>query len=446
MRSHPVPKLIGALALIPLVVSACLGTSATTAPTSAPSAAPPSTTASAAPASAAPSAGITGTITFWNGYAADGDEIKTLNDVVLPAFNKLYPNITVNHQEIPYDDLRQKLVIGLAGGTLPDVLRADIIWVPEFANLDALLPLDTEMSDFSTIASRVFPGPLSTNKWKDHYYGLPLDTNTRILFYNTKVFQDAGISAAPKTIAEFEAAMAQVKSKLGAKHFGYAEGGTGAWSVLPWIWSFGGGITNADLTTATGTLNGPGTVAAVTKLKEWLDKGWISPSILGGGVATSDQFGKDETATILEGPWMPGIFKNQFPKLAFQYATVPAGPGGSQSVVGGEDIVVFKQTQNKEAALAFMRFMLSEEAQLAMGKVGQMPVLASLAGNADLPAYYPTFQEQLKTANARTPVPTWPKIDEAISNAVLKALRGDATVQKALNEAATIVDGLLKGS
>ena len=75
-----------------------------------------------------------------------------------------------------------------------------------------------------------------------------------------------------------------------------------------------------------------------------------------------------------------------------------------------------------------------------------MPVLASLAGNADLPAYYPTFQEQLKTANARTPVPTWPKIDEAISNAVLKALRGDATVQKALDEAATIVDGLLKGS
>ena len=73
--------------------------------------------------------------------------------------------------------------------------------------------------------------------------------------------------------------------------------------------------------------------------------------------------------------------------------------------MGGEDIVVFSETQNKDAALAFTRFMLSEEVQLAMGKVGQMPVLTSLAGNADLPDYYPTFQEQLKTANARTPVP-----------------------------------------
>jgi multiple sugar transport system substrate-binding protein len=443
MQLHPARRLLGALAPIPLVVSACLGTSATPSPSAA--GASPSAAASSASQSAAPSADITGAVTFWNGYAADGDEIKTFTETVVPAFNKLYPNITVNHQEIPYDDLRQKLVTGLAGGTLPDVLRADIIWVPEFADQDALLALDTEMSDFATISSQVFPGALSTNKWKDHYYGLPLDTNTRILFYNTKVFADAGITAAPKTVDEFEAALAQVKTKLGADHYGYAEGGTGPWSVLPWIWSFGGGITNADLTAATGTLNGPGTVAAITKLKEWLDKGYISPSILGGGVATSDQFGKDETATILEGPWMPGIFKNQFPSLGFQYATVPAGPGGSQSVVGGEDIVVFKQTANKEAALAFTRFMLSEEAQLAMGKVGQMPVLSSLSGNAELPDYYPTFQEQLKTANARTPVPAWPKIDEAISNAVLKALRGDAPIQKALDDAATAVDALLKG-
>ena len=442
MLPHPVRKFLGALAPVAFIVSGCLGTSATTAPAS-PSAATPTTAASVAAPS--PSAAISGTVTFWNGYAADGDEIKTFTDVVLPAFNKLYPNVTVNHQEIPYDDLRQKLVTGLAGGTLPDVLRADIIWVPEFANQDALLPLDTEMADFSSISSQVFPGPLSTNKWKDHYYGLPLDTNTRILFYNSRVFSDAGIGAPPKTIDEFEADLAKVKAKLGPNTFGYAEGGTGAWSVLPWIWSFGGGITNADLTAATGTLNGPATVAAVTKLKEWLDKGYISPSILGGGVATSDQFGKDQTATILEGPWMPGIFKNQFPKLGFAYATVPAGPGGSASVVGGEDIVVFKQTQNKDAALAFTRFMLSDVAQMAMGKVGQMPVLSSLAGSADLPAYYPTFQEQLKTANARTPVPTWPKIDEAISHAVLKALRGDAPVQKAMDEAATIVDKLLKG-
>src|SRR5688500_3076774 len=442
MKSRSVTRTLALLAAVPLVLSACLGTAATTAPTVAPASEAPAPSAEAP----TPSPEITGTVTFWNGYAADGDEITTFTDVVLPAFQAQYPNVTVEHQEIPYDDLRQKLVTGLAGGTLPDVLRADIIWVPEFADQGALLALDEEMSDFAEITAAMFDGPVSTNKWADHYYGLPLDTNTRVLFYNTGVFEEAGVSAAPTTVEELEAAMAKVKESLGPDHYGYAEGGTGPWSILPWIWSFGGGITDDDITAATGTLNGPGTVAAVTKLQDWLAKGYLSPSILGGGLATSEQFGNDQAAMILEGPWMPGIFKNQFPELEYEYATVPAGPGGTASVVGGENIVVFKSTDNKDAALAFTRFMVSEEAQLAMGKIGQMPVLESLAGNSELPDYYPVFQEQLKTAKARTPVPAWPKIDETVSNAVLKVLRGEAEAQASLDEAAAAVDALLAGN
>jgi multiple sugar transport system substrate-binding protein len=399
---------------------------------------------SAQDAAVEPDESVTGTVVFWNGYGADGDEITTFRNEVLPAFQAAYPNVTVETQEIPYDDLRQKLVAGIAGGVLPDVLRADIIWVPEFAAQGALVALDEEMPDFADIAATVFPGPLSTNVYQGKHYGLPLDTNTRIIFSNDAVLEAAGITAQPTTIEEFEAALATIKEKLGPDVFGYAEGGTGGWNVLPWIWSFGGAVTDPEMTTASGFLNGEGTVAAVTKLKEWLDAGYVSTSILGGGTATSDQFGNGQAALILEGPWMPSIFKNQFPDLAFSYTPVPAGPGGSASVVGGEDIVVFSTTQNKDAALAFVRHMLSEETQLAMGKVGQMPVLSSLVGNPDLPDYYPTFMEQLKTGQARTPVPQWPAIDTAINDAVLKALRGDMDVQAALDEAAATVDGLLE--
>jgi len=390
-----------------------------------------------------PDESVTGTVVFWNGYAADGDEITTFREEVLPAFQAQYPNVTVETQEIPYDDLRQKLVTGLAGGVLPDVLRADIIWVPEFADQGVLLALDEAMPDFDELSAQVFPGPLSTNQWGDHYYGLPLDTNTRIIFANDAVLEAAGITEMPATIEDFETMMATVVETQGEGVYGYAEGGTGAWSVLPWIWTMGGAVTDEGLTTATGYLNGEATVAAVTMLKDWLDKGWMSPSILGGGTATSDQFGNGQTATILEGPWMPGIFKNQFPELSFSFAPVPAGPDGSQSVVGGEDIVVFNTTEDQDAALAFVRHMLSEDTQLTMGKVGQMPVLSSLVGNTELPDYYPTFMKQLETGNARTPVPSWPSIDEAISNAVLKALRGDMEIQAALDEAAATVDGLL---
>lgn len=141
---------------------------------------------------------------------------------------------------------------------------------------------------------------------------------------------------------------------------------------------------------------------------------------------------------------MPPIFEAQFPELETELAPVPEGPGGSISVVGGEDIVVFAQTQNKEAALAFLRFLLSEEAQLEMGKVGQMPVLTSLSGHAELPDYFATFGQQLETARARTPHPNWTLIDEALANAVLEALRGDKPVQQALDDAAAVIDPLLQ--
>ena len=83
-----------------------------------------------------PDESVTGTVTFWNGYGADGDEITTFRNEVLPAFQAAYPNVSVETQEIPYNDLRQKLITGMAGGVLPDVLRSDIIWVPEFADQD----------------------------------------------------------------------------------------------------------------------------------------------------------------------------------------------------------------------------------------------------------------------------------------------------------------------
>ncbi len=388
------------------------------------------------------SAQQTTTITFWHGYSPA--EIEVLQNRVIPAFEAAYPGIKVNAQAIPYDELRRKLLAGIAGGETPDVLRADIIWVPELADMGALVPLSDVMPDFWDYAATVFPGPLQTNQWQGRYYGLPLDTNTRVLIYNQALYQQAGIETLPATVDEFEASMARI-SGLGPDIYGYAESGPGAWSVLPWVFSFGGDITDPAVTSAYGYANGPATVAAVTRFKQWLDAGYLSPSVLGGGIGTSDGLGKNLYGNVLDGPWMKPILAGQFPDLSYDFALVPAGPGGSSSVVGGEDIVVFEASQQKEAALAFVRFMLGENAQLEMGKIGQMPVLNSLVGNPDLPSYYQVFMSQLQTAKARTPHPKWAKIDQAFSEAVEKVLRDQADPQSALDEAADTITRLIEG-
>ncbi len=72
------------------------------------------------------------------------------------------------------------------------------------------------------------------------------------------------------------------------------------------------------------------------------------------------------------------IFASSHPDFKLQVAQVPAGPGGSVSVVGGEDTVVFRNSKNKALAEEFTRYLLSGEAQLAFAKIGQMSVLKDL--------------------------------------------------------------------
>ena len=398
----------------------------------------------AATASAGTSTPKTTTVTFWDAYSAGGGEVKTLENVVIPGFEKTHPGIVVKDVTIPYDDLHTKLITAVAGSQLPDLVRTDIIWVPELANLGVLAPLDKVMSDFQAYAKRVFPGPLATNYWKGHYYGLPLDTNTRIFNYNPAALSTIGASAPPKTFAQLVSMSAQAKTK---GYDLYAESGTSCWNVCPWIWSNGGSITNKTYTKATGFLNGPKSVAGIQMLVN-LYKAGEMPGIIvnsNAGLGTYDGINQNKYVATLDGPWMDAIFQAAYPKTQVQGSLVPAGPAGSISVVGGEDIVLTNASKNKTAALTFLRYMLGYGTQAQLALAGQMPVLTSSAKwLTRVHPYYATYVKQLATALPRTPTPKWTQIDQVITTDVAKAFQGSETVQQALTDAAHQIDGLLK--
>ncbi|CAN5305543.1 extracellular solute-binding protein [soil metagenome] len=386
---------------------------------------------------------LSGTVTFWHAYSADSPEVQTLEGTIIPGFEKLHPGVTVKDVAIPYDDLHQKLITAVAGDQLPDVVRSDISWVPELANLGVLEPLDTSLADFKDLADKTYPGSLATNLWKGHYYGLPLDTNTRVLMYNQDVLTAAGIASPPATMKELVADAPALKA---AGAYAYADSGAGGWNVLPFIWSNGGDITNSDVTKATGYMNGKAAVEAVQTLVDLHKSGYLPDLILGdtGGLSTSDGLAQGTYATILDGPWMFPIFASQYPNFKLKDAAVPAGADSSVSVVGGEDVVLTKSSQNKEAAKAFIDYLLSSDSQLAMAKVGQMPVLKDLGSQlTDINAYYAQFATQLQTAKPRPATPAWTQIDSILQDAVRSAIKGDVTVQAALDDAASQSDALL---
>ncbi len=379
------------------------------------------------------------TITYW--HTMSDAETEQFEKVVA-AFETANPGIKVETTRYAYDDFKTAILTGLAGGSAPDTARMDIAWVSEFADQDALMQLDGVMPDFEEIAAATFPGPLSTNFWDGHYYGLPQNTNTQVLLWNKEVFEAGGYTEPPATMEEF----AEVACALteGETQYGYALGGTYFWAPAPVFYAMGGMVVDEEITTAEGYVNGPESLATFTLLKALFDQGCISPNLLGGGIGTADGHATGLYAMIIDGPWMVDIYKGNYPDFEVNFAPIPTGPEDTtSSVVGGEDVVIFADSPNAEAAMTWAAFLLSEESQKMMAEVGVIPTLSSLIGDEAMPEYFDVFLKQLETAQARVPHPAWGDMDGAINNAFQRMLRGDQTVQEALDQAAVEIDALL---
>ena len=379
------------------------------------------------------------TIKYWH-TMSDAEAAKL--EEVIASFEAANPGISVESTRYAYSDFKTALLTSIAGGDVPDTARMDIAWVSEFASQGALMQLDGAMADFDAIAASVFPGPLSTNKWDGHYYGLPQNTNTQVLVYNKDMFDAAGITAAPATMEEF-AKVACDLTDASKGVYGFAEGGTYFWAPAPIFYAMGGKVTDAEITTATGYVNSAESVAAFTLLKDLYDQGCMSPNLMGGGIATDAGQGTGIYGMIIDGPWMVDIYKGNYPELNYEFALIPAGPNGTSSVVGGEDVVILGGTKNAEAAQKWVSYLMSKDAQVALAQVGVMPTISSLTGDASMPAYFAIFMEQLKTAQARVPSPKWSDMDNAINNAYQRILVGEQDPQAALDQAASEIDALL---
>lgn len=384
------------------------------------------------------------TLKFWHTYNEVSPENQTLTDVLIPKFEAEHPNIKVESVPYPYDGFRQALLTAAAGGEGPDLVRLDIIWSPEFAQQGIIMNLSDNMEDFQSYADAVFAGPLSTNLYDGAYYGLPLDTNTRVLVYNSGLYDQAGISAAPETIDDLIAQCDALKS-LGDNYYVFSDGGTSGWNLLPWIWSFGGDLTDPDITTSTGYINGENSVAAISFLRDMIDKGCFSDGMIGSGIDNWGGYFGGTIGSMLEGPWIFPTADSQYPDFTVNTALMPAGDGGHVSVVGGENIAVFASSAHPEEAMEFLRFTQSEEYQLAMSDVGQLTVLSGLIENDYFTnhPYYGIFLDQLQTAKARTPHPRYTEMETILSDAAQLALRGEMSPQEAMDAAAEQIDAIL---
>jgi multiple sugar transport system substrate-binding protein len=360
-------------------------------------------------------------------------------------YQQLHPNIVIQRNAVPFDSLLPKADQEAASHTLPNILVLDNPDVAQFASTGALAPLDSYMQGkFSD--SDFYAGPLTTMKYQNKTYSIPVGNNDLALFYNKKMLSAAHVQP-PKTWSDLEA---DAKALTHGNTYGFAFSAPAneqaTFQLEAFLWSNQGDLSK---------VNAPASVASLQFLTDMMHKGYASRGALNWGqpdVAT--QFGEGNAAIMENGPWeIPALEQQYHMKFGVDFDVVPMAvpQAGMQPVVplGGEawTVPVSKDTAAMQASWDLVDW-LEQPAQLRQLDEGfnYIPAIKSTAQLVlqDQPSLQ-IFANELNTARARTAQlgAKYPKVSQQIWTAEQAALTGSQSPQAALDQAQNQINSIL---
>jgi multiple sugar transport system substrate-binding protein len=368
---------------------------------------------------------------------------------LIPAFEKANPQIKVEVQQIPWSAAHEKLLTAYVGDATPDIAMLGNTWVPEFAAVDALVPLDSLVAS-STDAPKAdyFPGIWNTNVVDGVTFGIPWYTDTRVIFYRTDLLSAAGYSSMPTTWADWRTAMEKIKSKMTARQYPLLIPIT-EWPP-PVILGLQAGSTLLKDNGQYGAFHDPPFMKAFNFYVSLYHDG-LAPMLSGSEISNLYQeFERGNIAMYISGPWQIGEFSNRLPKnMQDKWMTAPMpgidGPGAS--LAGGASLSLFRRSTNKAAAWKLMEFLSRPDIQLQFYKLtGDLPARraawsdTSLANNK----YAKAFRDQLERVVPTPQVPEWEQIATKVFEHGEEAVRGKKTVDRTLAELDADVNSILE--
>src|SRR5437870_8941083 len=109
------------------------------------------------------------TVRFW-AMGREGEVVVEL----IPEFERTHPAIRVEVQQLPWSAAHEKLLTAFAGDATPDVCQLGNTWIPEFAALNALEPLDGYVAASPIVdPTDYFAGIWDTNRVGRKLFGVP---------------------------------------------------------------------------------------------------------------------------------------------------------------------------------------------------------------------------------------------------------------------------------
>jgi multiple sugar transport system substrate-binding protein len=334
-------------------------------------------------------------IEYWQ-YVFD-TRVKAMNQLITE-FQKANPDIKVKQTTFPYADYQTKVAASIMAGQGPDVLQLFYGWVDNFIAGKMISPLRAEAFPSADIERDFFPIVSAMKRGQD-YYGLPTAVRSLALFYNKKIFKEAGLdpNQPPKTLEELVAAAEKTTKRDGSGNI-VSEGLTvdmGGQDHQWWrevlIRQFGGvPYTENDTKVAYNDEAGLKALTFYTDLQRKNKVGQVG--FMDDGQAA---FRAGLAAMTIDGTFRLGSF-NTIKSFEWGVAELPANAQGLRSNYASyfaNAITTKAQGEKLAAAEKFLKYVSSPEAmKIWLDVVGELPARRTAAltpENIGNPVYGP---------------------------------------------------------
>jgi raffinose/stachyose/melibiose transport system substrate-binding protein len=299
-------------------------------------------------------------LTFWSWRSED----KWAYDKMIQVFEQRNPGIKVEFVPFRQTEYNTILSSGLTAGKAADILHLRAYGGLEtFAAPGYLAPLDPQqIPELKRFSLQTMVGARSRKDGK--IYGVPFATQTLVIFYNKRIFQQQGVSV-PKTWDAFLNLMKTLRDK-GVTPL--ANGGKEGWTLefLAGVIApnfYGGTAFYEAVTRGHTTFRDPTYTNAIGKLLDL--RPYMPQGFMGVDYPTMQQlFLNEQAAMFIGGSWEIGFFKQQNKNLDFGVFAAPPEradqiPWVSSFADGNYGINA--KTPYMDAAMKFIRFTATQE-------------------------------------------------------------------------------------
>ncbi|MEU3406916.1 extracellular solute-binding protein [Streptomyces sp. NPDC006670] len=385
---------------------------------------------------------LSGTVTWWD---TSNEAEKATFQKIAEGFTAKHPKVTVKYVNVPYGDAQNKVKNAFSSGAdAPDVIRADVGWVADFASLGYLdeVPAD----QVKKVDADFLPQAAASGRFDGKTYAVPQVIDTLGLFYNKKMLADAGVQP-PKTLEELKTAATAIKAKTGKTGL-YLRGDDSYW-FLPFIYGEGGDLVDAKNKTV--TVDGPAGVKAFKAARDLVASGAAVTNATDGWTNMQTAFKSGEVAMMINGPWAveDSYAGDQFKdKANLGVAPVPAGSVKAGAPQGGHDLAVYAGSKNTAAAHAFVEYMTSQEVQVQSAK--ELSLLPTRTAAYDQPDVKSSemvqfFKPAVDQSVQRAWIPENGSLFEPLKVEYTKAVTGASSPEDAAKAAGVEFRKILKG-